>query len=134
MLLMNASLMQCGESPSVPFGTIPVPLMIAAALMLRLIACCSGVLPGVAVRLFNGPTSSNSLLIVTPDYVSNIYHFERDIGPASSYFQHQSREARLLDDSQLVSVWLTSVHQLTPAPHPARLFTISPVYKKASVR
>jgi hypothetical protein len=73
MLLMKASLMQCGDSVSVPLGTIPVPLMIAAALLLRLIACCSGVLPGVAVRLLNGPTSSNSLVIVTPDYMSNIY-------------------------------------------------------------
>jgi hypothetical protein len=66
MLLTTASLMNCGDSAAGHRGTIPVPARVAAALMLRLAACCSGVLPGVAVRLRNGPKSSNSSIIVTP--------------------------------------------------------------------
>jgi hypothetical protein len=72
MLFITASLMTCGDSAAGHRGTIPVPAMMAAAFMLRLVACCSGVLPGVAVRLRNVPKSSNSSIIVTPENHNSI--------------------------------------------------------------
>jgi hypothetical protein len=87
MFFITASLMVCGDSAAGHRGTIPVPVMTAAALMLRLVACCSGVLPGVAVRLRNGPKSSNSSVIVTPEITSRYLLIERGVPPASSYLQ-----------------------------------------------
>jgi hypothetical protein len=87
MLFITASLMNCGDSAAGHRGTIPVPVMMAAALMLRLVACCSGVLPGVAVRLRSVPKSSNSSIIVTPEITNRYLLVERGVPPASSYLQ-----------------------------------------------
>jgi len=84
MLFMTPSLTDRGDSAAGQRGTIPVPLTMAAAFMLRLAACCSGVLPGVAVRLRNGPKSSNSSIIVTPEATDRYLQCERGVPPGSS--------------------------------------------------